>query len=165
MSPSPGNLLVRANYLATVICGTMLAVLVAGFSLSPMIGSPTKSWRVIISILLPTIILYVLPGLRAFGRLIAHGTVIAPELVSERPIVSFVVTFVGAFGHFFFLITMAAGIGIALAPEWPEEAKKIAGPMFVALLSYLIALWCGELALVGNGESDQARATRSGPFR
>ncbi len=56
---------------------------------------------------------------------------------------------------------MSMAIGIALAPEWPEEAKKILGPLMVALASYFIALWCGESALVGNGESDKARASRS----
>ena len=74
---------------------------------------------------------------------------------------SFVVTLFGGFGHFCFVITMNAAIGIALAPEWPEEAKKIAGPLLLGLLSYFIALSCGELALVGNGESDKARASRS----
>jgi hypothetical protein len=161
MSPSPGNLIVRANYLAVVTFGPLLAVLFAAFSLSAMSGSPTKSLPAIAAFVLPTIVLYLLPGVRAYRRLIANGTVLPPGLVSERTVVSFVVTFVGGFAHFFFLITMGGAIGIALAPEWPEEGKKIAGPLFVALLSYLIALWCGELALVGKGEPDPPRASRS----
>lgn len=86
---------------------------------------------------------------------------IRPELVSERPVVSFVVALFGGFGHFWFVITMWAAIDIALAPEWPEEAKKIAGLLMLGLLSYFIALSCGELALAGSGASDKARASGS----
>jgi hypothetical protein len=96
---------------------------------------------------------------------IANGTVIPPELVHERPVVASLVTLAGGFGHFFFVISMSAAIDIAFLPEWPEDTG---GPMaFVvslALLSYLVALLCGELALVGDGVSDAARASRRVPL-
>ena len=55
---------------------------------------------------------------------------------------------------------MAVAIGIALAPEWPDEASKILIPILAALFFYFIALWAGENALVGNGRPDHPRASR-----
>ena len=82
MRPSPGNLVVRANYLATVVFGLSLALFV-------------------IAVTLPD---------------------------------------------------------VALLPAWPDD---IGGPVLfvfgLAYFSYLIALLCGELALVGDGVSDAAR--------
>jgi hypothetical protein len=163
MMSSPGNLFVRANYLAVAICGALLAALPVGFLLSVTSGESTKDWLRALAFTLVAFCLFGLPAARAIRRLIANGTVIPPELVSERPVVSFVVCLFGGFAHLFFILTMAMAIGIALAPEWPEEGKKILGPLMVGLASYFIALWCCEIALVGNGESDKARAARSGP--
>jgi hypothetical protein len=162
MMSSPGNLFVRANYLASTICGSLLAALPALFFLPSMFAKPMSEWPGIVVTPLLTFGLLAFPGLRAIRRLFANGTVIPPELVSERPIVSFVVTLFGGFAHLFFILTMAMAIGIALAPEWPEEAKKILGPWLAGMAFYFIALWCGEIALVGNGESDNARAAKSG---
>jgi len=164
MMSSPGNLYVRANYLAVAICGPVLAALPVVYLLWSIFSEPSTDWLSVGVTALIAYVLFGLPGVRAIRRLFANGTVISPELVSERPVVSFVVTLFGSFGHFFFIFTMAIAIGIALAPEWPEEAKKIFGPWVVGLACYFIALWCGELALVGNGESDTVRAARSGPF-
>jgi hypothetical protein len=156
---SPGNLIVRANYLATVVFGSGLALFVAAFMLTNGFGSPTTDWTAIASTLLPTIFLFVLPGARALRRVIVNGTVIPPELVHERPVVAWVVTVAGGLGHFFFVISISVAIDIALLPEWPED---VGGPIVfvnsLALLLYLIALLCGELALVGDGVSDAARA-------
>ena len=125
MMSSPGNLFVRANYLAIAVCAPMLAALPALFYLPSIFSQPMTDWLGIVVIPLLTFSLFAFPGLRAIRRLIANGTVIPPELVSERPIVSFVVTLFGGFAHLFFILTMAIAIGIALAPEWPEEGKKI----------------------------------------
>lgn len=156
----PGNLIVRANYLATVVFGSGLALLVAAFMLYGQFWASTTDWALIAKVLLPTLFLFVLPGARALRRVVANGTVIPPELVHERPVVAWVVSLAGAVGHFFFVIVMSVAIDLALLPVWPDD---IGGPfVFVfslALLSYLIALLCGELALVGDGVSDAARAS------
>jgi len=161
MMSSPGNHLVRASYLALALCGPLLAALPTVFVLSSILSQPVKNWLGML--MMPLFIFGLLgyPGLRAIRRLIVNGTVIPRELVSERRVVSFVVTLFGGFGHLFFVLTMSMAIGIALAPEWPEEAKKILGPWFMAMACYFIALWCGEIALVGNGISDKARASGS----
>jgi len=156
MMSSPGNAFVRANYLATAVFAPLLVALPVGFLMSSQFGQPSKDWASLLLVVLFAL-LFVLPGWRAIRRLIAQGTVIPRELVSERRVVSFVVTLFGGFGHFWFLITMSAAIGIALAPEWPEEAGKIVGPLALGLICYFIALWCGEWALVGNGESDKQK--------
>lgn len=161
MMSSPGNLYVRASYLAVAICGPLIAALPAALEVVATFALRGKEWPHISVTYVLLFCLFLLPGLRAIRRLFRDGTVIRPELVSERPVVSFVVTLFGGFGHFFFVITLIGFIGIALAPEWPDEAKKIAGPLLLGLLSYFIALSCGEIALVGNGESDKARASRS----
>jgi len=164
MRPSPGNLIVRANYLATAVLGPFLALFVASYMLSGAFGNPTKDWVTITATLLATMFLYVLPGVRAIRRVFANGTVISPELVHERPVVAGVVSLVGGLGHFFFVISMSVAIDIA-ASGWPEDAGgPIAFFFCLALLTYLIALLCGELALVGDGVSDRARALRSGPI-
>ena len=68
-------------------------------------------------------------------------------------------------GHFFFVISMSAVFDISLEPEGPEDVGgPIAFAFMLTLLLYVIALLCGELALVGDGESDAARATRSSPI-
>ena len=161
MMSSPGNLYVRASYLAVAICAPIIAAVPAALEVIATFALRGKEWPVISVTYVFLFCLFLFPGLRAIRRLFRDGAVIQPELVSERPVVSFVVTLFGGFGHFWFVITMSAAIGIALAPEWPEEAKKIAGPLLLGLLSYFIALMCGELALVGTGESDKARASRS----
>lgn len=164
MMSSPGNLYVRANYLAVAVFGPLLAALPASFELSATFARGAKDWLAITATIVFIFCLFFLPGLRALRRLFRNGTVIPPELVGERPVVSLVVTLFGSFAHLFFLLTMAMAIGIALAPEWPEEAKKILGPLVVGLMSYFVALWCGELALVGDGRSDAAEELRSGPI-
>jgi hypothetical protein len=157
---SLANSLVRSNYLAVAICAPLLAALPAAFSLSALF-EPSSNWSTIFMVALLAGGLYVLPGIRAIRRVFRNGTVIPPRLVGERPVVTFVVTVFGVIGHLFFVITTSAAIAIALAPEWPEEAKKIVGFLAVGLMAYLIALACGELALVGDGESDQPRAPKS----
>ncbi|HEY6123124.1 MAG TPA: hypothetical protein VIV63_00620 [Steroidobacteraceae bacterium] len=156
---TPGNLVVRAIYLATAVFGPTLALVVAAFMLSGLYGNPAKHWMTIASILLPALVFFVLPGARALRRLVASGTVLPPELVQERPVVAWVVSLVGAFGHFCFVISMSAAFEIALEPARGED---VGGPLafafMLALLAYLGALLCGELALVGDGESDAARA-------
>jgi len=158
MRPSPGNFVVRANYLAVVVFGLPLALFVIAMTLPDVLnswarGSMSNAWAVLISLFL-----IVLPGARAIRRLIAIGTVIPPDLVSERPVVAWVVSLAGGAGHFFFVILMSVVIDVALLPAWPDD---IGGPfLFVfglAYFSYLIALLCGELALVGDGVSDAAR--------
>ena len=161
MMSSPGNHYVRANYLAVAICGPMIAAVPAALEVVATFALRGKVWPAISMTFVFLFCLFLLPGLRAIRRLFRDGTVIRPELVSERPVVSFVVALFGGFGHFFFVITMIGFIGIALAPEWPDEAGKIAVPLLPGLVSYFIALSCGELALVGNGESDKARASGS----
>jgi hypothetical protein len=161
MSVTPANQLVRSNYLAVTICAPLLVALPAGFTLNALVADVRRGWPTILMIVLLATGLYLLPGLRAIRRGLRHGTVIAPALVSRRPVSGFVVTFFGVIGHFFFIVTMSMAIAIALAPEWPEEAKKIVGPLALGLFSYLIALWCGELALARNGQSDEGRASGS----
>ena len=162
MMSSPGNAFVRANYLAVAVYAPLLAALPVGFLLSSISLRHSNDWLTIGTTIAVALALFVLPGVRAVRRLVANGHVIPPELVSERRVVSFVVTLFGGFGHFFFLITMSGALGIALAPEWPEEGKKIVGPLLAGLAAYFIALWCAEGALVGNGESDRTRASGSG---
>jgi hypothetical protein len=165
MRQSAGNIIVRANYLATAIFGPMLALIVAVYLVSAELASQTKDWKSIAWILLPTIFLFVLPGARAVRRVFADGTVIPPELVHERPVVAKVVTLAGGLGHFFFVLVMSFVFDIALGAEWPDDAG---GPIVflfsLSLLPYLISLLCGELALVGDGVSDAARGMRSGPI-
>ncbi len=156
---------VRANYLATVVFAMLLALLVGGWSLASLPGAPfmvasfgSAAW------ILAFVSLYLIPGGRALRRLFITGTLIRAELLHERPVVAGIATLASGLGHFFFTISMAAAIQIALAPEWPDEAGKIAIFIVGAFFWYLIALLCGELVLVGNGESDAARGARSGPF-
>jgi len=157
---SPGNLIVRATYLATAVFGPFLALFVAVYLLSHELRSTTIDWNVIVWILLPTLFLFVLPGVRALHRVFASGTVVPPELVHERPVVASVTTLAGALGHVFFVLSMSVAIDLALLPEWPDDSG---GPIMflfsLNLFSYLVALLCGELALVGNGVSDAARHT------
>jgi hypothetical protein len=148
---------VRANYLATAVFGSLLAIFCGTFEFFDMGSPPILDRLVAVAINLGAMSLFLIPGIRAIWRLVANGTVIPPAHVHERPVVAGVVTVAGGFGHFFFVISMAVAIGIALAPEWPEEAGKIAGPILAALFFYFIALWCGELALVGNNEPDPPR--------
>ena len=76
----------------------------------------------------------------------------------ERPVVAWVVTLAGGLGHFFFVISMSAVFEIALEPERAEDVGgQIAFAFILTLLFYVIALLCGELALVGDGKSDAAR--------
>jgi hypothetical protein len=163
MSWGPGNLIVRANYLATVVFATCLALIPVASGLWDAFRGLISDWPPIAMILLVTV-LYLLPGVRALRRLFIHGTVIPPELVHERPVVAWVVSLAGGFGHFFFVIVAWAVIDMAARPEWPDG---VGGPMAfffgIAMLSYLISLLCAELALVGDGVSDAARAARSGP--
>jgi hypothetical protein len=140
----------------------MLALIVAAYLVYAELASWTKDWKSIVWILLPTIFLFVLPGARAVRRVFANGTVIPPELVHERPVVAKVVTLAGGIGHFFFVISMSAGFDVTLEPARADDVGgQIAFAFMLTLLFYVIALLCGELALVGDGESDAARATRS----
>jgi hypothetical protein len=163
MRPSPGNLIVRANYLATVVFGLALALalFIIAATLADALSTSATGLMANALTLLVTTALFVLPGVRALRRLVISGTVIPPELVNERPVVAWVVSLAGGAGHFFFVILMSVAIDLALMPEWPDD---IGGPLaFVsglALLSYLIALLCAELALVGDGVSDAARRER-----
>jgi hypothetical protein len=161
MNLDPANLLVRSNYLAVAIFAPVLAAVPTAFLLFNLFVQPASDWSTAFLVTLLAAGLYLLPALRAIRRVLVNGTVIPPALVNQHPFVSLVATFFGGIGHFFFVFTMSAVIGIALAPEWPEEAKKIAGPLVLGLVAYLIALGCGELALSGKGESDEARASRS----
>jgi hypothetical protein len=154
---SPGNLFVRANYLATAAFGALLALICGTFEFFNMGSSRILDRLIDIATNLGAMSLFLIPGIRAICRCIANGTVIPPALVHERPVVAGVVTLAGGIGHFFFVISMAAAIGIALALEWPEEAGKILGPILAAFFFYFIALCCGELALVGNAEPDPPR--------
>jgi hypothetical protein len=156
--------IIRANYLATVIFASVLVLLVGGWALRSAFYAPLESQVDNVAWILAFMSLYLVPSGRALRRLFVTGTLIRSELLDERPIVTGVVMFASFLGHFFFTITMAAAIDIALAPEWPDEAGKIAIFVVGALFWYVIALLCGELALVGKGESDAARAARSGPF-
>lgn len=159
-----GNLLVRANYLAAAAFGMLLAIVVAAFTMKDAFGRSTWDWRTINLTVLFTLAFYLVPGIRAFLRLSSDGTILPPQLVHERPVVASVVTLAGVIGHFFFVLSMSAAIQIALTEQWPEDAG---GPILffngLALLSYLIALHCGEWALVGDGISDAERIARSGP--
>lgn len=145
---SLGTRFVHGIYLFTAITALLLAVLFIYY------GGIVLLWPCLVFI----------PALRAMWRRIAGGTVIPAELVSERPIVASIVTLASVFALFFKVIFAIAAIDIALAPEWPEEAKKVVIFVVAALFFDVIALLCGEVALVGNGESDATRAARSGPF-
>jgi hypothetical protein len=94
MSP-PGNLYVRANYLATVVFGSLLALLFGAGLLYTTMWSLTIPQLMNLAIMLGAMSVFLIPGIRAFRRLIADGTVIPPGLVSERPVVAFVVALVG----------------------------------------------------------------------
>lgn len=153
------NIFVRANYLATVVFASLLALLFGTWMLSSMVWSLTVSQLVDIAIILGAMSLILTPGIRALWRLVRNGTVIPPVLVHERRVVAGVVSIAGGLGNFFFLISMSGAIDIALAPEWPDEAGKIGIAAIVALLFYLVALLSGELALVGNGRPDPPRAS------
>ena len=161
MNWGPGNLIVRANYLATVVFATSLVLYAVATGLWDALRGLTNGWVPIATILFLTV-LYLLPAARALHRLFKQGTVIPPELIRERPVVSWVVTLAGGIGNLLFVLVMCAVIDIAARPEWPDD---IGGPMafFIGLtmLSYLIALLCAELALVGDGVSDAARAASS----
>jgi hypothetical protein len=157
---SPGNLFVRANYLATAVFGSVLPLLCGIWTLYTTSWAPILHRLPDVAINLAAMSLLLVPGIRAMRRVVTKGTVIPPELVHERPVVAGVVTLAGGIGHFFFVISMAVAIGIALAPEWPEEAGKILLPILAAFFFYFIALWCAELALVGNGQPDPPRASR-----
>jgi hypothetical protein len=161
--------LVRAVYLATAIVAPLIALLggapfvVSVFrriQLAPQVGLPLAD----IAVVLGGMCSLLIPGFRALRRRIVSGTVIPTELISERPTVAGLVTLAGGIGHFFSALFVMSAIDIALAPEWPDEAGKIIVLAIVAMFFYLIALLCGEAALVGNGESDTARAARSGPI-
>jgi hypothetical protein len=165
MSPSPGNLLVRANYLAIAVFAPFLALFVATFPQSGFFDSANQDWPARAPILLIAMFLFVLPGARAIRRAVVSGTVIPPGLVNERPVVAWVVSLAGGAGHFFFVISMSVAIDLGLRTEWPDD---IGGPVVfvfgLALFFYLIALLGGELALVGNGRSDAADAPSRVPF-
>ena len=154
-----GNIFVRANYLATVVFGSLLALLYGTWMLYSIAWSLTISRLVDVAFTLGWMSLFLIPGTRALWRLVRNGTVIPPVLVHERHVVAGVVTFTGALGHFFFLISMAGAIDLALVPVWPDEAGKIFIAAIVALLFYVVALLSGELALVGSGEPDPPRAS------
>lgn len=139
---------VRAVYLVTVITGLLLALIALWF------GGFTMWWAWLVFI----------PAVRAIRRRIVSGTVIPADLVGERSVVAFIVTLAGVSAFFFKVIVATAAVDLLLAPEWPDEAGKIATFAMAAMFFDVIALLCGELALVGNGESDAARAARSGPF-
>ena len=157
MRPSPANLLVRANYLATVVFGTFLALVLLVFAVKESVSSTSRDWMPM-AVTLLIVALYLVPGVRSIRRVFSQGTSIPPELVHERPVVASVVTLFGAAGHFFFVIVMWAFIDIAARPEWPDD---VGGPMAfffgLTMLSYLVALLCAELALVGNGISDATK--------
>jgi hypothetical protein len=163
MNWGPGNLIVRANYLATVVFATSLALFPVATGLWDVLSGRATSWTTIATILLIAL-LYLLPGSRALHRVFSRGAVIPPGLIHERPVVAWVVTLAGGIGNLLFVVVMWAVIDIAASPEWPDD---IGGPMafFISLtmLAYLIALLCAELALVGDGVSDAARAARSDP--
>jgi hypothetical protein len=158
------NTFVRAIYLATVVCATLLALSIATGLLYLISGAerPAISLLKDVASAAAMLALYVYPGIRALRRRWAMGTVILVDLVRERPIVAGLVTLAGGFGHLCFAILLTATIDIALAPEWPDD---IGGPFalffFSTLFWYVIALLCGEFVLVGSGESDAARASRS----
>lgn len=156
--------IIRANYLATVVFASLLALLVGGWALRSSFYAPLASQVGNAVWILAFMSLFLIPSGRALRRLFVTGTLIHSDLLRERQIVTGVVMFASFLGHFFFTITMTAVIDIALAPEWPDEAGKIAIVVVGAFFWYVIALLCGELALVGNGESDAAKAARSGPF-
>lgn len=136
---------VRAVYLVTVITGLLLALVAMYW------GAFVFVWPCIVFI----------PALRAIWRRIATGTVIPAALVGERPVIAFIVTLAGVIAFFLKALVATAAIDIALAPEWPDEAGKIATFALAAMIFDLIALLCGELALVGDGRSDAARASKS----
>ena len=164
MKSSLGNLIVRATYLATAVCASVLALPIAVSALSDLLTGSPNGWTAILSFL-SAVLLFVLPAARAFRRLFANGTVIPPELVHERPVVARVVTLAGGLGHFFFVISTSAIFEIVLEPERGEDVGgPVAGAFMLTLLFYVIALLCGELALVGDGKSDASRGLRSGPF-
>jgi len=164
MSWGPGNLIVRTNYLATVVFATSLVLLLAATCLWDALGGLTTNWVPIATILLLTV-LYLLPGTRALRRVFNQGTVLPPELINERPVVAWVVTLAGGIGNLLFVLLMWAVIDIAARPALPDD---IGGPMAfltgLIMISYLIALLCAELALVGDGISDAKRAARSDPI-
>ena len=136
---------VRAVYLFTAITGFLLALVAMYW------GAYVFVWPCVVFI----------PALHALWRRIATGTVIPADLVGERPVVAFIVTLAGVIAVFFKAIVTIAAIQIALAPEWPDEAGKIATFALAAMIFDLVALLCGELALVGDGRSDAARASKS----
>jgi len=154
MSWGPGNLIVRANYLAAVVFAMSLASFAAAIALGEALGGATSSWASIPTILLLTV-LYVLPGARALRRVFDQGTVIPPALVHERPVVAWVVTLAGGVGHVFFIVVMSVVIELVAGAEFPDDGG---GPMtfFIGLtmLPYLISLFCAEFVLVGDGISD-----------
>jgi hypothetical protein len=154
---SPGNLIVRATYLATAVCASVLALPIAASMMSDAFTASSNRWNSALSFLLVVFVL-VLPAARACRRLFANGTVIPPELIDERPVVAWVATLAGGLGHFFFVISMSVAFEISLEPERGED---VGGPLAFAfmltLLLYVIALLCCELALVGDGVSDAAR--------
>jgi len=80
--------------------------------------------------------------------------------VGERPVVAFIVTLAGVIAFVIKALVATAAVDLALAPEWPDEAGKIATFAMAAMFFDLIALLCGELALVGDGRSDAARASK-----
>ena len=140
-----GGHFVRAFYLVTAITGLLLALTALYY------GGLWQLWPWFV----------VIPALRAIRRRFGSGTVIPAELVLERPIVAGIVTLAGVIAFIFKFIFATAAIDIALAPEWPDEAGKIATFGMAAMLFDVIALLCGELALVGDGRSDAARASKS----
>jgi hypothetical protein len=161
---------VRANYLTVAAIGSLPALLwglqflVSLFQRPQFVlGTPLIE----IAVTLGGMCLLLIPAIRAIRRRIVSGTVIPAELARERPIVTCVVTLAGVVGHFCTAIVVSVVVDIAQAPEKGED---VGGPIVfvfsLAMLSYLIALLCGELALVGDGESDSARRASRGasPF-
>jgi hypothetical protein len=146
------KLFVRANYLATVLFGPFLALFIAAF----MFRSQPSFGGIVLA--LPWLGLWLVPGARALRRMMKRGVLLPAELMRTRPVVTGVVTVAGAFGHLWFVLCMSVAIDLALRPEWPGD---VGGPLTLifamALLSYLIALLCGELALIGNGRPDPPR--------
>jgi hypothetical protein len=124
----------------------------------PRLGSPLED----LAVALGGMCLLLVPGIRAVRRQIVGGTVIPTGLITERPTVAGLVTLAGGIGHLFLALFVVSAVDLALTPVMPEEGGQIMILVMVAMFFYLIALLCGELALVGNGESDAARTAKPG---
>jgi len=160
---------VRAVYLAVAIFGSLPALAYGLAMLFSLLTRPQSGPRMDSPLLEAVVTLgclsaFLIPGFRAIRRRIVSGTVIPAELIDERPTVTGLVTLAGVIGHLFLALFVASAIDIALAPVWPDEAGKIIILVMAAMFFYLVALLCGELALVGNGKTDAALSTGSGPI-